>query len=102
MRIKKGLSIEKLDEKLKSNLKLIEDTCKFLEGKKYVVTITSTNDGKHMKGSLHYLNRAIDIRSRDMKYPVGNTLNIRKKLGKNYDVILEKDHIHIERDRNEK
>jgi len=60
------------------------------------MTITSGNDGKHMKKSLHYENKAIDIRCKNMKYPVGTTLRIRKTLGHNYDVILEENHIHIE------
>lgn len=95
-RIKKGVNIENLCKEIKYCLENIQSACRKLEGKEYIMTITSGNDSIHMKNSLHYENKAIDIRSKDMKYPVGTTLYIRKALGKNYDVILERDHIHIE------
>ena len=97
MRVKsKAVKIDNLCKEIKWVLENIEKACQKLEGKDYIMTITSGNDGKHMKNSLHYEDKAIDIRTRDMNYPVGTTLFIRKALGKNYDVILERDHIHIE------
>jgi hypothetical protein len=99
IRMKKGVKLTELSNVIKEKLSDICEACQELEGKKYIVTITSGNDGKHMKGSKHYTNEAIDIRSKDMFYPVGTTLRIRKKLGRHYDVILERDHIHIEYDK---
>lgn len=66
----------------------------------YTPTITSANDGKHMKGSKHYVNAALDIRTMDMKRELWEPFaaSIRTILGKDYDVIVEKDHIHIEHD----
>jgi hypothetical protein len=96
MKIKNNADITKLDNKIKLVIENIENACKKLEGKNYEITITSGNDGIHMKNSKHYENLAIDIRIKDMNYPLGNCLNIRKTLGKDYDVILENDHIHIE------
>lgn len=65
-----------------------------------IPTITSVNDGKHMNGSKHYVNKAIDLRvldmPKDMWQPVRNDLS--NILGPDFDVILEKDHIHIEYD----
>lgn len=95
-KVKKGVNINNLCKEIKYCLENIQKAIQKLEGKDYIMTITSGNDGVHMKKSLHYENKAIDVRSRDMKYPVGNCLYIRKALGKNYDVILERDHIHIE------
>jgi len=91
-----NVKINDLVDEIKYKIKDIELACQHLEGKKYIMTITSGNDGKHMKNSLHYKNKAIDIRTKDMKYPIGTTLRIRKILGKNYTVLLEADHIHIE------
>jgi hypothetical protein len=93
-----NVNITNLCNELKEEIPIIEKKLKLMEGKSYVMTITSGNDGKHMKRSLHYENKAIDIRIWDMKYPNGNWLMIKKHLGKDFDVILEKTHIHIEYD----
>lgn len=63
------------------------------------LVITSVNDGKHMVDSLHYKGRAMDIRT---WYIQGRELQVvaelKRELGPDYDVVLEKDHIHIEYD----
>jgi hypothetical protein len=61
------------------------------------VTITSGTDGKHMEGSFHYQGKAVDIRllgPRTAEFMAA----MKKRLGANYDVIREADHIHIEED----
>lgn len=59
--------------------------------------ITSTWEGTHSSWSLHYLKRALDFR-----LPRGPGIiaaqDLRKELGKDYDVVLEHDHIHVEYD----
>lgn len=70
------------------------------------LVITSGNDGTHMKGSLHYLDRALDLRTknfptRDLKFQFLAALKLR--LGKGYDVIIEdlggpNEHLHAEYD----
>lgn len=64
------------------------------------LVITSGNDSKHMPGSLHYHGRACDYRiwgmSDEIVHDVVNLL--KQKLGPDYDVVLEKDHIHCEYD----
>jgi len=103
MKIKnENVKIDQLCKEIKYIIENIENACKKLEGKDYQITITSGNDSKHMKNSKHYTNEAIDIRINNMKYPVGNTINIRKAIGRNYDVILEMNHIHIEWDKKTK
>lgn len=64
------------------------------------MVITSANDGKHKENSLHYKNLALDIRTRHLeKDEIQIVLNyLRTKLGGDYDVILESDHIHVEYD----
>ena len=93
-----NVRIEKLIPLMVKSLPIIERACIEIEGDSYEMTITSGNDGTHKKGSLHYINRAIDIRSKDMKSPIEVTLRIKQRLGRNFDVIYEFNHIHIEYD----
>ena len=93
-----NVRIENLIPIMKKSLPIIEKACKEVEGYEYEMTITSGNDGTHKKNSLHYINRAIDIRCKDMKLPIEVTLRIKQRLGRNFDVIYEFDHIHIEYD----
>jgi len=60
--------------------------------------ITSACDGKHSRGSFHYLGLAIDLRTRHLEE--GGAEQIVKLmvewLTDEYDVVLESDHIHLE------
>lgn len=62
--------------------------------------ITSGCDGKHMPTSLHYTGHALDFRTRE--FPVEALQEVRARLkavlGPDYDVVLEKDHFHVEFD----
>lgn len=62
------------------------------------VTITSLNDGRHSRTSLHYAGCAADLRINDVDSNLWETLrkDIAKRLTNEYDVILESDHIHLE------
>ena len=61
--------------------------------------ITAGTNGKHMEGSLHYKGLALDLRTFNVS---GRELQIKvalqQALGKDYDVVIEKDHIHVEYD----
>lgn len=61
-------------------------------------TITSIVDGVHSATSLHYAGCAIDIRTRDMSAEDAKDAGkqIKDRLGRHYDVIVEPTHIHIE------
>ena len=65
-----------------------------------VLWITSANDSTHMQGSLHYMNRAFDIRINNILGGIEEAkkwvIRAQLALGDNYDVILEKDHVHVE------
>jgi hypothetical protein len=61
--------------------------------------ITSANDGKHGDKTLHHKGLALDLRTwtlggREMQVAT----DLQKALGNEYDVVLEKDHVHIEWD----
>lgn len=57
---------------------------------------TSGNDGKHKPNSEHYKDRALDIRFWDLLRVVAD--RIKAYLPPYYDVVVEKDHFHIEAD----
>ena len=83
------------------------------------LVVTSANDSKHSGHSLHYVGRALDIRytgvrvggitprittaggsqeeeqNRAARFWVGR---MQQQLGPDYDVVLEGNHIHVERD----
>jgi pyruvate-formate lyase-activating enzyme len=61
------------------------------------LVITSTYEGNHGEGSLHYADDAIDMRKIEAR-PIDGEDKIKEKLGKDYDVVLERDHIHVEYD----
>ncbi len=60
--------------------------------------ITEGTGGKHREASLHYVGNAVDLRTKSLPShliePVAQ--QIRVALGEQYDVVVEKDHIHME------
>jgi hypothetical protein len=93
------VKVENLVNELKCKLINLANICKSIEGEQYTMTITSAKDGKHMKDSKHYSGEAIDIRKFDMKNVKVVVEEIKDYLGKDFDVVEEKTHIHIELDR---
>lgn len=67
---------------------------------KIYMVITSTTDGKHMQNSLHYKGLAIDVRTMDKTdIQVNQFVNFLKfHFDKTLDIVIEKDHVHIEYD----
>ena len=66
----------------------------------YSCVCTAGTDGKHMEGSLHYKARAVDLRSRHVAADALPKIvdELKERLGKDFDVILEGDHVHAEHD----
>lgn len=67
------------------------------------VWVTSANDSKHKDDSLHYQNLAFDIRIYNITGQVQFEAELWAErlalaLGEAYDVVKEKDHIHVEFD----
>lgn len=61
--------------------------------------VTSLLDGVHGPNSLHYVGLAMDLRTRHLKDPeLVNALarRLQDELGRMYQVIVERDHIHLE------
>lgn len=63
-------------------------------------TLTSVSDPPHGRGSLHFKGYAFDMRTRDMTAEQRKVVwsDLREALGREYDVILEGTHIHVEYD----
>ncbi len=64
------------------------------------LTITALLDGTHMENSLHYKGLAVDLRTHYFSKPTQGLLlqRLKEALGPEYDVVLEKTHIHVEFD----
>jgi hypothetical protein len=64
------------------------------------VTVTSGYDGSHKANSLHYVGLAEDYRTRDVPAAdlPGMVTEVRAILGRDYDVVLEPTHLHVEYD----
>lgn len=60
--------------------------------------ITSALDSEHRVGSLHYVGLALDYRTRHIPAEQLITIadTIRQRLGEQFDVVLESDHLHVE------
>ena len=63
-------------------------------------TVTSGTDGEHGKQSKHYTGYALDLRIRDLQVELLQPIvqGLQKGLGQDYDVVLERDHVHVEYD----
>jgi hypothetical protein len=94
MLIKAGVDISRLNREIRRALPVISRVIKDC-GEELV--ITSTFEGNHSPGSLHYCNDAVDIRSPGKRIQKVQN-DIKERLGKDYDVVLESDHIHVEYD----
>lgn len=90
-----SVNIEGLDPILRTALKEIE----YVYAKFHTeLVITSGKDGIHGINSLHYEGKAVDLRTWNVLDALVKQL--KAHLGPDYDVILEKDHVHIEIDKN--
>ena len=62
--------------------------------------LTSANDSRHTTNSKHYSDLGWDFRTNNLPRATAElaTQRLVEILGTNYDVILEKDHLHVEYD----
>ena len=95
--LKAGVEIFGLRPELLLAMMVANDVAKYYNVD-FVVTSCTEKTTKHRSGSLHYAGFAFDMRNRDIH--VGLHTSVKEKLqsslGKEFDVIVEKDHIHVE------
>ncbi len=62
--------------------------------------VTSAVDGQHGRNSCHFKGCGLDFRTRNVHPSARNGLTeaIKSALGNEFDVVLEKDHLHVEWD----
>lgn len=94
MLIKAGVDISRLRPEIRKKMNQIESI--FNEHDNELI-ITSTYEGRHCAGSLHYANLAVDMRLpyNDRERVVSQ---IKLCLGLTFDVCTEIDHLHVEYD----
>jgi len=94
MLIKPGVDISRLNRAIRRTLPTLDRIYRDLNSE---LVITSTYEGTHAPGSLHYANDAIDIRlpKLDLNAVIDK---IKAQLGNKFDCILSTNCIHIEYD----
>lgn len=109
MILKKGASLEGVTGNTRHAIEVVDQV---YAAYGYGLVITSgtegdKTDGVHREDSKHYTGDAFDCRIRFVTNEAGLldvdkvksiAKTIREKLGVNYDVLVEKDHIHVEYD----
>jgi hypothetical protein len=101
MKFKEGVSLDIRPEMAKA-LPIIDAAYDAIVNRDAV--ITSGTDGKHMAGSLHYKQLAVDTRTRDLTHEqvaslataLRATLNGSSTINRPYQVVVEPGHMHIE------
>lgn len=93
---KEGVTIKPLTVEMMKGIIFAEEAAAYLG---LDLVITSGTDGQHMIGSKHYEGNAVDIRSlwwteKDRKA----FISLLQSTLKDYDIILELTHIHMEYD----
>lgn len=97
MRLKKGVIATRIQPELLLALTIADSVWEQFGCE---LVVTSLNDGKHSQSSLHYAGQAADLRTHCFpaeKVPAVADM-LKEALGQNpdFDVVVEKDHIHIE------
>ncbi len=95
MLIKLGVDISRLNREIRRVLKVVDFVYKKESGEEAV--ITSTYEGNHSSSSLHYSDDAVDFR-KAKKNMQRIAIQLKKKLGEDYDIVLEGSHLHCEWD----
>lgn len=93
IRFKPGVKIQGIQPEIVATFPIVESAFS-----PKTAVITSAKDGRHRRGSLHYSGNAIDLRTRHLVAGEATKiiLLLRQWLTDEYDVLLEKDHIHLE------
>ena len=94
MLVKFGVDISRLNREIRRSMNPVAF---ILQKKSIPFIITSTYEGNHSAGSLHYSNDAYDIRANPAQRVLTLDL-IKRRLGPAYDVVSEPTYLHIEYD----
>lgn len=99
------------DDRLLAIFRALLTTAPAMQGE--AVMVTSVKDGRHSTHSRHYIGLAVDVRTygtrlgaiapdnavpSQVELAEAWVLRLKQFLGPDYDVVLERDHIHVEWD----
>jgi len=95
MRFKAGVSVVGLQPQIALALSVAESVYEDYDTE---LVVTSCNDGQHSYSSLHWSGNAADIRTKSLPKELWHSVHsqLQEALGRDYDVVLESDHIHVE------
>jgi len=101
MRIKPGVILDGIQTPM-LNVLVVVNAAYARQG--IEVWVTCGLDGEHMEGSLHDKGLALDFRTRKIRIKIIEAIaaEVKTKLGDAYDVMIEKDHLHVEHDPKQK
>jgi len=94
MLLKAGVDISRLERNTRRSLNVV---AMIFSEERELFIITSTYEGNHGEGSLHYANQAYDVRPPDDSR-LRIFAKIQEQLGPDFDCVLETTHYHIEYD----
>lgn len=102
IKFKKGVEIRELTSEMLNVIDKVITVWK-VEGHGVTPVITSAFDiaPGRAENTKHYTHQALDFRTRNLRHPMGAkhlAEGLSRVLGKDYDVVLEEDHIHVEYD----
>jgi len=93
MRLKSGVRIRGIRPELAVALEIAESVYRHESAE---LVVTSVTDSEHKRGSLHYAGQAADLRTRGLIDVIQTANGLRDRLGDDFDVVVESDHIHVE------
>ena len=97
MQVKDGVSIQDLQPQALFGMMICDAVFQSLG---FPLVITSVREGVHKDNSLHYAGLAFDLRIHHLRgiaaFEVRDRLQ--QALGREFDVVLEPSHIHVEYD----
>ncbi len=98
IKIKEGVRVRAIQPEIVLAVQIVAGVFNRFNGAECI--ITGAREGEHMKRSLHYVGYALDFRTRHVATGWHEKLakEVQRALGEEYDVILEKTHLHVEYD----
>jgi hypothetical protein len=95
--IKRGVDLSKLTGRMAVAALVVEGIYEDLRAN---AVVTSGCEGEHSEGSKHYTGDALDFRTLHLTGHFREQLasRCREALNEQFDVVLEKDHLHVEWD----
>lgn len=97
MRLKPGVSLEGMSWRM-WHACIIAEPLFLKHGSELVITSTKEKAPGRLANSLHYKGLAVDFRIWHVKKLKELAEKLRKALGRGYDVVIKKNHLHVEYD----